>query len=105
MSGGAYKAGDRVELGMSQLEREGSLSEPGLMGSTFIPTEAPSLCNDPVDDDCESFVLSDYNRKYIVIFRSIKRKRCHFYRWLQYEWESMLFTFIIVGKQGFIFAF
>ena len=65
MSGGAYKAGDRVELGMSQLEREGSLSEPGLIGSTFIPTDAPSLCKDPVDD-CGSLVLSDCNRKYII---------------------------------------
>ena len=75
MSGGAYKAGDRVELGMSQLEREGSLSEPGLIGSTFIPTEAPSLCNDPVDDDCGSLVLSDYNGKYIIMIGFVGRKR------------------------------
>ena len=61
MSGGAYKAGDRVELGISQLEREGSLSEAGLIGSTFIPIEVPSLCNVPVDDDCGSVLGSDCN--------------------------------------------
>ena len=76
MSGGAYNAGDRVELGMSQHEREGSLSEPGLIGSTLIPTEAPSLCNDPVDDDCGSLVLSDYNRNSIVMILFVERKRC-----------------------------
>ena len=42
ISGGAYKAGDRVVLGISQLEREGSLREPGLSGSIFIATELPS---------------------------------------------------------------
>ena len=68
MSGGAYKAGDRVELGISQLEREGSLSEPGLIGSKLMATEdavAPSfgkelLPEDAPDDDCGSLLGSDY---------------------------------------------
>ena len=68
ISGGAYKAGDRVELGISQLEREGSLSEPGLIGSKLIATDdavAPSfgkelLLEDADDDDCGSLLDSDY---------------------------------------------
>ena len=62
MSGGAYNAGDRVELGRSQDEREGSFNEPGLIGSTFIPTDAaPSLGNIfPEDEDWGSLLLSDY---------------------------------------------
>ena len=52
MSGGAYNAGDLVELDTSQLEREGSLSELGLIGSILIPTEVvPSLGKDPGVDD------------------------------------------------------
>ena len=35
MSGGAYSAGDLVELGISQSERLGSLREPGLIGPRF----------------------------------------------------------------------
>ena len=73
MSGGAYKAGDRVELGISQLEREGSLSEPGLIGSKLIATDdavAPSfgrelLLEDAADDDCGSLLGSDYLRNNI----------------------------------------
>ena len=60
ISGGAYNAGDRVELDKSQLEREGSLSELGLIGSILIPTEdVPSLGNDPDVDDWASLLLSD----------------------------------------------
>ena len=73
MSGGAYKAGDRVELGISQLEREGSLSEPGLIGSKLIATDdaaAPSfgkelLLEDAEDDDWGSLLGSDYLGNYI----------------------------------------
>ena len=73
MSGGAYKEGDRVELGISQLEREGSLSEPGLIGSKLIDTDdavAPSfgkalLLEEAADDDCGSLLGSDYLRNNI----------------------------------------
>ena len=44
----------------SQLEREGSLSELGLIGSILIPTEdVPSLGKDPDVDDWASLLLSD----------------------------------------------
>ena len=69
MSGGAYNAGDLVELDTSQLEREGSLSELGLMGSILIPTEVvPSLGKDPGVDDWGSLLLSDCKYKKLIHF-------------------------------------
>ena len=67
ISGCAYSAGDLVEFGRSsQLEREGSLSEPGLSGSTFMPTTAvvlqvlllaTTVVDDDDDDDEDSMLL------------------------------------------------